>query len=120
MSFDNTVLLEVGLSVALFTGIVLVLVAVILVARSRLVAEGSVKVTINGEREVQLPVGVKLLNGLIKANVGNAAAAWAGSECGWGGFSYASVAELWLNGQFVPVFPHVRGPSGGIDPSCFD
>ena len=82
MSFDNTVLLEVGLSVALFTGIVLVLVAVILVARSRLVAEGSVKVTINGEREVQLPVGVKLLNGLADLGIFIPSACGGGGTCG--------------------------------------
>ena len=82
MSFDNTVLLEVGLSVALFTGIVLVLVAVILVARSRLVAEGSVKVTINGERGVQLPVGVKLLNGLADLGIFIPSACGGGGTCG--------------------------------------
>ena len=82
MSFDNTVLLEVGLSVALFTGIVLVLVAVILVARSRLVAEGSVRVTINGEREVQLPVGVKLLNGLADLGIFIPSACGGGGTCG--------------------------------------
>jgi Na+-transporting NADH:ubiquinone oxidoreductase subunit F len=82
VSFDNTVLLEVGLSVALFTGIVLVLVAVILVARSRLVAEGSVRVTINGEREVQLPVGVKLLNGLADLGIFIPSACGGGGTCG--------------------------------------
>jgi Na+-transporting NADH:ubiquinone oxidoreductase subunit F len=75
-------LLEVGLSVALFTGIVLVLVAVILVARSRLVAEGSVKITINGEREVRLPVGGKLLNGLADLGIFIPSACGGGGTCG--------------------------------------
>ena len=82
MSFDNAVLLEVGLSVVLFTGIVLVLVAVILVARSRLVAQGSVTVTINGEREVHLPVGVKLLNGLADLGIFIPSACGGGGTCG--------------------------------------
>ena len=82
MNIDNAVLMEVGLSVALFTGIVLVLVAVILVARSRLVAEGSVTVTINGEREVQVPVGVKLLNGLADLGIFIPSACGGGGTCG--------------------------------------
>jgi Na+-transporting NADH:ubiquinone oxidoreductase subunit F len=82
VSFDNAVLLEVGLSVVLFTGIVLVLVAVILVARSRLVAQGSVTVTINGEREVHLPVGVKLLNGLADLGIFIPSACGGGGTCG--------------------------------------
>ena len=82
MNIENAVLMEVGLSVALFTGIVLVLVAVILVARSRLVAEGSVTVTINGEREVQVPVGVKLLNGLADLGIFIPSACGGGGTCG--------------------------------------
>ena len=82
MNIENAVLMEVGLSVALFTGIVLVLVAVILVARSRLVAEGSVKVTINGEREVRVPVGVKLLNGLADLGIFIPSACGGGGTCG--------------------------------------
>jgi Na+-transporting NADH:ubiquinone oxidoreductase subunit F len=82
VNLDSAVLLEVGLSVALFTAIVLVLVAVILVARSRLVAEGSVRVTINGERDVQLPVGVKLLNGLADLGIFIPSACGGGGTCG--------------------------------------
>ena len=40
--------LEIGLGVGLFTGIVLLLVLVILFARSKLVASGDVHVLVNG------------------------------------------------------------------------
>ena len=41
---------EIILGVSLFTGIVLALVAIILLARSRLVASGNVQIEINGEK----------------------------------------------------------------------
>ena len=69
MNFSAATLTQVGLGVFLFTLIVLILAAVILAARSRLVAEGSVTVMINGERELQIPVGVKLMNGLADAGI---------------------------------------------------
>ena len=73
---------QVGLGVILFTLIVLVLVAVILAARSRLVAEGTVTVLINRERELQLPVGVKLMNGLADAGIFIPSACGGGGTCG--------------------------------------
>ena len=45
-------MLEVGLGVGFFTLIVLLLVAVILFAKSRLVASGNVNITINGEKSI--------------------------------------------------------------------
>jgi Na+-transporting NADH:ubiquinone oxidoreductase subunit F len=56
--------IEVALGVALFTGIILLLVFVILAARSKLVASGKVTVRINEGRELQFPVGARLMNGL--------------------------------------------------------
>ena len=50
---------QVILGMLLFTAIILVLVFIILGARSRLVASGKVKVIVNDERELQLPVGGK-------------------------------------------------------------
>ena len=74
--------LEVVLGVALFTAIILLLVVVILVARSRLVASGKVDVVINDDRELQLPVGIKLMQGLADANLFVASACGGGGTCG--------------------------------------
>ena len=82
MSVSAATLTQVGLGVFLFTLIVLILVAVILAARSRLVAEGTVTVLINGERELQVPVGVKLMNGLADAGIFIPSACGGGGTCG--------------------------------------
>ena len=82
MSEGNTVWLEVGLGVGLFTGIILLLVLVILYARSKLVASGAVKVLVNGERELSMPAGVKLLNGLADAELYIASACGGKGTCG--------------------------------------
>ncbi|HBC57934.1 MAG TPA: NADH:ubiquinone reductase (Na(+)-transporting) subunit F, partial [Gammaproteobacteria bacterium] len=57
-------MLEIGLGVALFTGIVLVLVFFILFARSLLVSSGNVSILINDEKEIEVPTGGKLLGAL--------------------------------------------------------
>ncbi len=67
------------LGVGLFTAIVLLLVFVILMARSRLVSTGNVKVIVNDEREIAIPVGSKLLQGLADAEL------FVPSACGGGG-----------------------------------
>jgi Na+-transporting NADH:ubiquinone oxidoreductase subunit F len=79
VNIDSAVLQQVLLGVGLFTAVVLVLVFVILVARSRLVAMGAVKVLVNGEREIAIPVGSKLLGGLADAEL------FIPSACGGGG-----------------------------------
>jgi Na+-transporting NADH:ubiquinone oxidoreductase subunit F len=73
---------EIGLGIVLFTAIILILVLVILAARSRLVATGTVSVVINGERELDLPVGVKLMYGLADARIFLASACGGGGTCG--------------------------------------
>ena len=65
----DSIWLEVGLGVGVFTGVILLLVLVILVARSRLVASGPVRVLVNEERELAMPAGVKLMNGLADADL---------------------------------------------------
>ncbi len=75
-------MLEIGLGVALFTAIVLVLVAIILVARARLVATGSVTIRLNGEKDITVPVGLKLLNALADARVFVPSACGGGGTCG--------------------------------------
>ena len=79
MNVESSVFQEVFLGVGLFTAIVLILVFVILMARSRLVSTGSVKVIVNDEREIAIPVGSKLLQGLADAEL------FVPSACGGGG-----------------------------------
>ena len=54
-------MLEIALGVVLFTGIVLVLALVIMLARSRLVPSGNLTINVNRERDLSVPVGDKLL-----------------------------------------------------------
>ena len=70
---------QVILGMSLFTAIILVLVFIILAARSRLVASGSVQVIVNDERELAMPVGGKLMQGLADADL------FVPSACGGGG-----------------------------------
>jgi len=75
-------MLEMLLGAGLFTIIILLLVFVILVARSKLVASGSVTVLVNEDRELHLPVGVKLMQGLADAELFVASACGGGGTCG--------------------------------------
>lgn len=67
--------------VALFTVIVMLLVTMILFARSRLVSSGDVRIEINDEpeRSITVPAGGKLLNTLADAGI------FLSSACGGGG-----------------------------------
>jgi Na+-transporting NADH:ubiquinone oxidoreductase subunit F len=60
--------LQIIAAVAVFTGMIVSLSAVILVARSRLVETGSVALVVNEDREFVIPAGSKLLEAL--ADVG--------------------------------------------------
>ena len=82
MNIDSAVLQQVLLGVGLFTAVVLILVFVILVARSRLVAFGNVKVTVNDELELAIPVGSKLMQGLADADLFVPSACGGGGTCG--------------------------------------
>ena len=73
---------QVILGMSLFTAIILVLVFIILAARSRLVASGSVKVIVNDERELSIPVGGKLMQGLAEEGILIASACGGGGTCG--------------------------------------
>lgn len=70
---------EIILGVFFFVAIIIVLVYVILAARSKLVASGNVKITINHEKTIEVPVGGKLLGALANAKL------FVGSACGGGG-----------------------------------
>ena len=64
MTLDATTMLQVALSVGLFTVIILILVFVILAARSKLVAGGTVHLVINEDKEFDVPTGGKLMGAL--------------------------------------------------------
>ena len=82
MSIDVSTLFEVGIGVVLFTLIILVLVFVILGARSKLVSSGSITVNINDDKELQIPVGGKLMNALADAGIFVPSACGGGGTCG--------------------------------------
>jgi Na+-transporting NADH:ubiquinone oxidoreductase subunit F len=71
--------LEIGLGVAIFTGVILALVVVIQFAKDKLVPAGNVKLLINNERELEVPVGGKLLQSLASCGL------FVPSACGGGG-----------------------------------
>lgn len=74
--------MEILLGVVLFTIILLVLVFIILGAKSILVASGNVEVLINGEKTIHAPVGSKLLGALSDAELYVASACGGGGTCG--------------------------------------
>jgi Na+-transporting NADH:ubiquinone oxidoreductase subunit F len=67
--------------VAMFTVIVLALVAIILYARTLLVSSGNVNIEINGEKTITVPAGGKLLQTLSDANIFLASACGGGGTC---------------------------------------
>jgi Na+-transporting NADH:ubiquinone oxidoreductase subunit F len=79
---NAAIVTEVGLGMGLFTFIILILVFIILAARSRLVSSGNVKVTVNDERELEIPVGGKLMQGLAEQGILIASACGGGGTCG--------------------------------------
>ena len=71
--------LEIVLGVAMFTAVILALVVLILIARSKLVASGDVNIEINGSKTIAVQAGDKLLQTL------SAAGLFLPSACGGGG-----------------------------------
>ena len=82
MNIDSSVLQEVILGVSLFTAVVLILVFVILVARSKLVATGNISIVVNDERELSAPTGGKLLQVLADNDLFIPSACGGGGTCG--------------------------------------
>ena len=70
---------NIVLGIGMFTTVVVALVLVILAAKSQLVASGPVKIVINEQKTVEVPVGGKLLGALADAGV------FVSSACGGGG-----------------------------------
>ncbi|MEM7254278.1 MAG: NADH:ubiquinone reductase (Na(+)-transporting) subunit F [Pseudomonadota bacterium] len=91
-------MLEWSLGVTFFTLIVLCLVAVILFARSRLVASGNVDILINGERTISVRPGSKLLGALAGEKL------FVSSACGGGGTcAQCRVRVLSGGGSILPT-----------------
>jgi Na+-transporting NADH:ubiquinone oxidoreductase subunit F len=74
---DTTILVGTGM----FTAIIVALVLIILMARSRLVSTGNVSIEINGERTIEVPSGGKLLQTLADAELFLASACGGGGTC---------------------------------------
>ncbi|MDP3090512.1 MAG: NADH:ubiquinone reductase (Na(+)-transporting) subunit F [Nitrospira sp.] len=75
-------MIEIILGVSFFTGIVLILVGLILAARSKLVASGHVTITINDKKFIETPIGGKLLGALSNARIFVSSACGGGGTCG--------------------------------------
>ena len=82
MNFDAATMVEVGLGVGLFTLIILILVFVILAARSKLVSDGSITLNINDDKNIDVPVGGKLMGALADAGIFIPSACGGGGTCG--------------------------------------
>jgi Na+-transporting NADH:ubiquinone oxidoreductase subunit F len=74
--------MTIVLGVAMFTGTVLFLVAVILFARSRLVASGNVKIQVNNEDVIEVTSGGPLLSALASHGIYLSSACGGGGTCG--------------------------------------
>ncbi len=89
---------EILLGVVMFTTVVLVLVILILVARSRLVPRGQVTLLVNDQKELRVPAGGKLLNVLSDQEI------FVASACGGGGTcALCKVKVLEGGGEILPT-----------------
>jgi Na+-transporting NADH:ubiquinone oxidoreductase subunit F len=90
--------MDIFLGVSMFTVVVLALVALILFARSKLVASGAVNIVINDDKTVQVPAGGKLLNVLADEGI------FVSSACGGGGTcAQCKVNVLEGGGDILPT-----------------
>ena len=80
------------LGVALFTGVVLALVCVILVAKNFLVPSGNVKIVVNEQKELSVPAGGKLMGALADAGI------FVSSACGGGGTCAQCLVKVFEGG----------------------
>ncbi|MBL4821070.1 MAG: NADH:ubiquinone reductase (Na(+)-transporting) subunit F [Gammaproteobacteria bacterium] len=73
---------EIFVGAGLLTSIVMVLAAVVLLARSRLVPGGNVTITVNDDRDLSVPVGGNLLSALAANELFIPSACGGGGSCG--------------------------------------
>ncbi len=84
--------------VIMFTGVILALVALILVARSKLVPQGKIKININGEKDIMVSPGQKLLGALAEEKL------FLSSACGGGGTCAQCKAQVFEGGgEILPT-----------------
>lgn len=76
----------------MFTLVILALVALILVARSKLVPQGKIKISINGEKDIEVSPGQKLLGALAGEKL------FLSSACGGGGTCAQCKAQVFEGG----------------------
>ena len=100
------------LGITLFTMIVLTLVSIIVLARSRLVSSGDVSITINGEKTVTVPAGGKLLQTLAAEKL------FVPSACGGGGTCAQCRVKVHAGGG--SILPTELGHINKREASCGD
>ncbi len=109
---------EVISGVGMFTGVVLALVTIILIARSRLVPSGNVRILINDDesKALSVPAGGKLLNVLADNKV------FVSSACGGGGTCAQCKVNIYEGGGDIlqTETSHItkREASEGVRLSC--
>jgi len=84
--------MEIIFGVLTFTIVVLALVCLILVAKKFLVASGDVKISINGQKEIVVPAGGKLMNALADQEI------FVSSACGGGGTCAQCIVKVFDGG----------------------
>ncbi|HUS38905.1 MAG: NADH:ubiquinone reductase (Na(+)-transporting) subunit F [Pirellulales bacterium] len=91
-------MIEIFLGVAMFTAVVLTLVAVILMAKWKLVAAGYIAININNQKTIEVPAGGKLLGALADQGV------FVSSACGGGGTCAQCIVKvLDGGGEILPT-----------------
>lgn len=83
---------EILLGVGMFTAVVLALVLVILLAKWQLVAAGSVAITVNEQKTIEVPAGGKLLEALANQGI------FVSSACGGGGTCAQCLVKVFEGG----------------------
>lgn len=74
--------LQIAIPVAVFTGVVLALSALVIIARRKLEPSGKVIIDLNGQRDIEVEAGGKLLNSLAAQGVFLPAACGGRGSCG--------------------------------------
>ncbi len=74
--------MEIVYGVIVFTGLVLLLAAIIVAAKKWLVPSGDVTITVNAEKKITVPVGGKLLTALADGGLYVSSACGGGGSCG--------------------------------------
>ena len=91
-------MIAIILGVCVFTCVILALVLIILCAKFVLVPGGNVRIVVNGQKELNVPVGGKLLGALAEEGI------FVSSACGGGGTcAQCKVAVLDGGGEILPT-----------------